>query len=462
MDFAHDQDLFSWIAKDIIVNHHPRLLGQLTSAEGIFIGPLFYYMLVPFILLFNMDPVGTFIPITVIGILTTLSYYFVFSKLFNIRTGLIAAFLHAVLISWAGFDRRIVPSSPSNLWVIWYFYTIINLTRGNLKVFPILGILAGTIWHFHIALAPAFLPLPLALLFAKKFPNLKQIGWASLGFLLPSIPLILFETRHNFQQTFSLINNFTGNHGGSSGGYKLFLVLEMITKNLNGLLLSPQELPKNMKIIVPIILFMMGIFNVYKKLYSVKEFIVLLIWIFGVVVFFSLNSSPIAEYYFYSIEVIFISFFTLFLSYFFKKYRYAKYLIFVLFGVALIKNFYFYTTITVYNKGYVEKKALVEYVVNDAKNNDYPCYAISYITSIGENVGFRYFFYIKNQHLIRPDLDIPVYNIVIPEEYSSEVNKKFGHIGLILPNREIDRQTLKIKCAGENINLTDPMFGYVQ
>src|SRR3989338_2340202 len=125
-DFGHDADLYSWIIKDIVVNGHLRLAGQETSAPGIFIGPLFYYLLIPFFLLFNMDPVAAQIPITIIGILTVISYYLVFSKLFNIRTGLIAAFLYAVLISSAvWFDRRLAPSTPTNLWTIWYFYTVI-------------------------------------------------------------------------------------------------------------------------------------------------------------------------------------------------------------------------------------------------------------------------------------------------------------------------------------------------
>ena len=82
-DFAHDADLFSWIVKDIVINHHYRLIGQLTSADGIYIGPLFYYLLIPFFIITKMDPIGAVIPITILGVLTVLSYYIVFSKLFN-------------------------------------------------------------------------------------------------------------------------------------------------------------------------------------------------------------------------------------------------------------------------------------------------------------------------------------------------------------------------------------------
>ncbi len=43
--WGHDQDLFAWIAKDIIVDHHFRLIGQETSITGLFIGPIFYYLI---------------------------------------------------------------------------------------------------------------------------------------------------------------------------------------------------------------------------------------------------------------------------------------------------------------------------------------------------------------------------------------------------------------------------------
>ena len=42
--WGHDQDLFAWIAKDIIIDDHLRLIGQETSIIGVFIGPIFYYL----------------------------------------------------------------------------------------------------------------------------------------------------------------------------------------------------------------------------------------------------------------------------------------------------------------------------------------------------------------------------------------------------------------------------------
>src|SRR3989338_8686397 len=56
--FEHDQDLYSWIVKDIVVNHNLRLIGQMTSIDGVFIGPLYYYLLTPFYFFFAMNPLA--------------------------------------------------------------------------------------------------------------------------------------------------------------------------------------------------------------------------------------------------------------------------------------------------------------------------------------------------------------------------------------------------------------------
>src|SRR3989338_4359605 len=109
-EFGHDGDLYSWIVKDIVVNHHFRLIGQLTSAPGIFIGGLFYYLLIPFFLLSNMDPIGTTSFAIIIGLVTIFSLYFVLSKLFKTEVGLIASFLYATLLTTVNADRWIVPT----------------------------------------------------------------------------------------------------------------------------------------------------------------------------------------------------------------------------------------------------------------------------------------------------------------------------------------------------------------
>lgn len=459
--YAHDAELFSWIVKDIVVNQHPRLIGQLTSAPGIFIGPLFYYSLVPFFMLFNMDPIGALIPVTIVGVLTTFSYFFVFTKLFNKSTGLIAAFFHATLLQWVTFDRLIVPSTPTNLWVVWYFFTIVQISRGNIQVLPILGILLGLIWHIHIALLPTLVAIPVAFFISRKLPKIRDLLTFFVCLLIPSLPLILFEVRHNFSQTLSLISNFTTGHGGATGFPKLIYILQMIEKNINNLFISPQSLPESLKPIFVLSFIFAGLFLFKKKIVSRKDYLPILSMVLGVILFFTLTSSLVSEYYIYSLEIVFVAILSLLLSYFLQKSKVWKIIVLVFLIFFLGRNIYFFTNAYTYKKGYLERKNVVEFITKDAAQKGYPCIGVSYITAAGENTGFRYFFYLKGTHLIHPSLDVPVYNIVIPDELSPEVVKKFEHIGVIPPTTVPSKETIEKSCSGPNTNLTDPLFGYV-
>ncbi|MEK7521839.1 MAG: glycosyltransferase family 39 protein [Patescibacteria group bacterium] len=464
-EFAHDGDLFSWIVKDIVIDHHPRLIGQLTSAPGIFIGPLYYYSLIPFFLLTKMDPVGAIIPITIIGILTTFSYWFVFKKLWNEKAGLIAAFLHAILYTWVYFDRRIVPSTPTNLWTIWYFYCVVNLARGNFKVLWIVGLLVGLIWHIHIALLPALVAIPAAFFFSKKLPTKKDFLLFTFYFLLTSIPLILFEFRHNFSQTKSLFFNFSKEHGSSPGGLeKIQEVLTKISSNVEKLFFFPQSFPGNKFIFFAIIL-SIGLFLVYKKCLKLKEALLFYSWVLTIILFYGLSSSILSEYYFYNIEVILVGFVTLLFIWLFNQSKWLKYIVIATLSVIFINNAHYLTTSYYYAKGYNERKELTEFIVNDSKSKNYPCVAISYIASPGEDVGFRYFFWLNNLHVNKPSSGSPVYSIVQPEHLAYGKNEKhFGQIKLIPPpeNEVKSSQEIQKSCAGENSNLTDSMFGFTK
>lgn len=459
--YGHDGELFSWIVKDIVVNHHPRLIGQLTSAPGIFIGPLFYYLLVPFFILFKMNPIGALLPVTLIGVLTTLSYFIVFSKLFNKTAGFIAAFLQAILLPWITFDRTVVPSTLTNLWIIWYFYVTLQIARGNYFVLPLLGILIGLIWHIHIALVPTLFALPFAFSVSKKLPKLREFIWFLVTLFITNLPLIIFEVKHQFMQSKSLILNFTSNHGGGVGAGKLIYIIDVINKNVNSLFISPYSLPPILKELFPVSLLALSLFLIKKRILGKREIIPMSALLVGVIGFFSFTSSLVSEYYLYSVEILFVGLLSLTFSILFKG-RIGKTLVILLLAILFIKNFYHFINDYIYKKGYEERKEVVEFITTDSKQKGFPCIGISYITAPGENTGFRYFFYLKNQHLIHPSKEVPVYNIVIPDELSSSVTKKFGHIGVIPPDKFPKKELVDKSCQTPNTNLTDSMFGYTE
>ncbi len=465
LEFGHDADLYSWVVKDIVVNHHPRLIGQLTTADGIFIGPFFYYLLIPFFILTNMDPVGAIIPTISIGLLTIISFYFCLSKLFNKQVALIAAFLQAVLLKIVYFDRWAVPTIPTYLWAIWYLFVLLQITKGNYKHLFILGILLGFIWHIHIALIPTLLALPIAFYFSKKLPDRKNILLFLLSLVLTSLPLIIFEFRHNFSQSQSFFQNFTSNHGGGNGLDKLNLVLVYLGNNLNSLFIYQKiTLPFINNQMIAVAFLFIGMFLPRYKLITFKELFVLYAWVLGTIFFFSASSSPISEYYFANNEVVIILFIALLLyKLFLSKQLFYRLAFFCLIISIFLYNLIYLVSHDVYHKGYVEKKAVANFITQDAIKKNYPCVAVSYITPLGEGVGFRYFFYLNNLHVNQPSSGSPVYSIVIPSERAWGQNEiEFGKIKIIPPDKKYSDEDLQKSCSGQNSNLTDSMFGYTE
>lgn len=461
MNFAHDGDLYSWIVKDIIINHHFRLIGQLTSAPGIFIGPLFYYLLVPFFLITKMDPVGAAIPITILGILTTLSYYFVFSKLFNKEVGLIASFLHACLVTLVNFDRWVVPSTPTDIWSVWFFYVTIQFVRGNFSSLPLLGVLIGLIWHIHIALALALIAIPLAIILSRKLPNKRDFFYFITSLLVTSLPLMIFEVRHHFSQTAAFLNNFTTKHSQDIGFYNFQDLIVRISSSTVDLLFWPASFSTDVKIIILLGLLTSMIVLVFKRLVSLKEMLVLYSWIAGIILFFTFSTSPISGYYYANINVIFIGIVSIVLFSIFQISKPFKALVVGLLILILIRNYYYFVNMQFYKKGYLERKRVVEYIIKNSRERKFPCVAISYLTTIGENVGFRYLFWFNNLKTAHPSLEVPTYTIVIPDELAKDdVKFRSGHIGLIPPKNIPPTQVLERTCNGPNTNLTDSLFGF--
>lgn len=463
-DFAHDGDLYSWVVKDIVVNHHQRLIGQVTSTAGIFIGLFFYYSIIPFFLLTNMYPIGVIYFSIILGTLTICSFYFVFKKLFSTETGLIAASLQAFLLQRVIYDRWVVPTVTTSIWEVWYFYSIVMISRGSYNVLPLLGLLAGLIWHINFSLAPSLIAVPFAILISRKLPNLKNIILGLIGLFIPSIPLIIFESRHGFSQYHSFLKSFQIDQGGGTGFEKFTHVLSEVSGNATQLLFYPNRGDETSRIIVFFLLLLLGLFITYKKVISRKLLVVLYIWIFGMIAFFSLSSKIITEYYFTNINIVLLAFIIFFFSYICKIRIIGKILVILIITLLAFRGIIFMIRDYPYNHlGYQERKKVAQFIETDAGTKNYPCVAISYISLPGQSFGFRYLFYLSGLKVKKPNGGAPIYSIVIPESLVKDKPLvRFGAFGVLVEQPKNDINQIEKSCQGEDTNLTDPVFGYTE
>lgn len=457
--FAHDQDLYSWIARDIVVNKHLRLAGQITSVDGVFIGPAYYYLMALTYALFDMNPLSAGLPLTIIGVINIVSIYWIFKRFFGQKVGIIGAFIEAISFGMAIFDRWSVPTQPTILWCIWFLFIIFEFSRGRLKHLWLYAVLVGFLWNVHIALLP-ILPIPIVVYFLsegkfkKKFQNIKikQILLALVIFIVVNSPFFIFEIKHNFSQVKSIVTATQQEYVGPTGMQKVEKVLNASGREFQQRLFFGWEVKSvNWLWIVVVII----LFNLYfKKYILLSELVGISLWI-GLILLAQFSSKKtISEYYFSNLLPLLICMISILLSK-------INYKILSVIGVGyLIINFLWLIDKSNMDNSYYYRKELIKYIKQDAINNNYPCIAINYIADPGVGVGFRYLFWYEGIRLIKANEKVPIYNIVIPWQISgNEVNAHFGRFGVVKPEKKslIDPAI----CQDVKYNL-DPLLGYTE
>jgi len=463
-NYGHDQDLAGWMVKDILVNHHLRLIGQETSSQGVFIGPLFYYLQIPFYLLTKMNPVGTLLLPLILSIFSIFSFYFVFSKIFNKRTGLITALIYAVSAVIVFTDRESVPTMPVVLWTVWYFYSLWLLMNGKQKSYILIGFLFGLVWHLSLALAVVSPLVVLVQIYSKKKLNIGHLAFGIGLFAILMSPFFVFEARHNFMQTkaiFASISTQKGYVPGTARGLgKLDRVMQLVhtnTVNLYGVDRLGGSWAITFYVLVAIFIFL-----IYKKIIPWKLAAASILWQILIVSFFTLNAINVSEYYLNGMNIIWIMIGARGINYLLGKEK-TEYVAYILVGFFILFNFQMVLATKTNGNGYLQRTAVVEFIKQDAAAHGYPCVSVSYITSPGNNLGYRYLFWLQNMHVNNPISKSPVYSIVFPLSLVSGVDKTFGALGLVLPDyKKYTKSGIDKSCSGENSNLTDPMFGYTE
>lgn len=462
--FAHDQDIASWIIKDILVNHHFRLIGQETSSQGVFIGSLFYYLQIPFYLISKMNPLGSvFLPI-ILGVFATYSVYFVFSKIANVKVGLIGSFIYAVSALIVFTDREVAPTMPVMLWSIWYLYSLFLIYKNQqLKGFVLWAFLIGLVWQLNLALIILSPLVLIPLFYIRDKINLRLLIVGIILLFITSSPFIIFEYRHNFSQTKAIYLSLTTKKDyvqyTSTGLAKLDRVMQLVNKNTMSIF------SKNI-FIKPSLVFLLliSLLIYFIKSKEINNFlgIVFVLWLGLYIVFFSVNSLNVSEYYFNGMNIVWIFIASTGLTVLLDN-KYKKNIFYILVSIFLISNISYVIKYNSDKKGYVEKMSLVRAIKEDSKKNNYPCISISYITNPGYNMGYRYLFWLENLHVNNPISMSPVYTIVFPHSLVNSIDKSFGSLGLIYPDyKRYNEKGIEESCKGENSNLTDPMFGYTE
>jgi len=185
------------------------LIGPRTSIGNMYLGPLYYYLALPWYLIVGMSPVGPSVMVAFLGIVTISLIWWIGREWFNRETGLMASFLYAVspaviTYSQSSWNPNVMPFFA--LLTIYGIYQFWQQQR--FWWLPIIGVTLSFALQSHylgVLLIPTigiFWLLTLARIWLQK-AKLKNFILNSLflilifSFLTPA-PLIWFDLRHNF------------------------------------------------------------------------------------------------------------------------------------------------------------------------------------------------------------------------------------------------------------------------
>ncbi len=223
--FLGDQGRDAIIVKRIITLEHFPAIGPTMSIGGVFLGPFFYYLMAPFLFIFNFHPVGMAVGVAFLSIIGIIGGYFTVKKLI----GIIPAVIFLTLISFSSVNVEFARFSwnpnllpVSTFFTLYFFYKTIT----NRRYFD--AFLFGSFFSFSIqfhylaifTLTPVFL-LSLIHLLEKKnrIIFIKNISVAVAAFCLFFSPFILFEIKNNFLNTRNATKFFSEKEAGQTEPY---------------------------------------------------------------------------------------------------------------------------------------------------------------------------------------------------------------------------------------------------
>ncbi|OGY13672.1 MAG: hypothetical protein A3A77_01305 [Candidatus Blackburnbacteria bacterium RIFCSPLOWO2_01_FULL_40_20] len=207
LPFMGDEGRDVRVVRKLVTEGDLVFIGPRTSIGNMYLGPLYYYLMAPSLILSDFSPVGPAVFVALLGVVTVWMVWFVTREWFGKRAAIIASLLYSlspivILLSRHSWNPNVMPffalGCVFSVWRLWQkkmFTTLVPL-----------GIFFAFVLQSHYL---GLLLLPtlavtwfLALLVFRKAKKLKSFfGNSLLGlsfFILLMSPLALFDSKHGW------------------------------------------------------------------------------------------------------------------------------------------------------------------------------------------------------------------------------------------------------------------------
>lgn len=403
--FLGDQGRDAIIIKRILTLEHLPAIGPPTSIGQVYLGPFYYYLIAPFLLIFRYNPLGLAFGVALLSLVGIIAAFWIIVNEIGIRSGLIFLILvgfSAVNIEFSRFSWNPNLLPFFSFFTLYFFYLVYikKIKKGRPSLF-FKALLAGGFFSFSIQLhyLGLFLFFPLGIVLFKGYIEAKdkpgffnRVLISGFSFIFFTLPLLIFDLRHNFINLKNFIHLFRGNKVINNTSF----VSRVIETNYWFL---SQGLNIGLNKLIALVVFAIligGVFYLMKR--GERQFFIglHLLNTVGYIFFFSLLDSPRYPHYY---GVIYISFFLLlawFFGFFWKKNILLKLAVVFLIGFYLFNNIKNYDFL--FNKpttSQIEKaRRIALSILPKIKKRPYQVVALP----VGETDGhIRYFLEINGQ-----------------------------------------------------------------
>ena len=133
--------------------------------------------------------------------------------MFSAKQGLIASFLYAtspliIMQSRFAYHTSLIP-----LFTILFIYALYKWTNGSIAFFPIIFFLLAILYNLEIATAVLWVIFLILFIYgfwkrkkwATKILNYKTILYSAIAWIVPMLPMLIYDTQHGFPQTLKFI-----------------------------------------------------------------------------------------------------------------------------------------------------------------------------------------------------------------------------------------------------------------
>lgn len=210
--FLGDEGRDVLVAKHILEGQF-TLLGPTASVGGFFLGPIYYYLIAPFLWLFNYDPVGPAYMVSLFGVVTVFLIYKICQEWFDTKTALIASSLYAISPIVLRYSRSSWNPNLMPFFTLLTLYTLYHGVRKNsILLLFVVGILLGICLQLHYIEVFLGVIVAVYILVIKLYQHfVLKLRWKVviqgvvayyaiifIGFVIGWLPLLAFEVRHRY------------------------------------------------------------------------------------------------------------------------------------------------------------------------------------------------------------------------------------------------------------------------